>query len=97
MVLAFDQAVALEIAELLGEHALAHPGNRPAQLGEAKRPSHDQRVDDLAFATLKAVGAEMYRYPMGGNWYILNFYVPMLVVSQVMIILLLVRRRNAPR
>src|SRR6266851_422375 len=46
VVLAFDQAVALEIAELLGEHALAHPGNQPAQLGEAKRPAHDERVDD---------------------------------------------------
>ena len=52
---------------------------------------------DLAFATLKAVRAEMYRYPMGWNWYILNFYVPMLVVSQVMIILLLMRPRSAPR
>jgi len=48
---------------------------------------------DLVFATVKAVGAEMYRYPMGWNWYILNFYVPMLVVSQMMIVLLLLRPR----
>ena len=43
-------------------------------------------VSDLAFATLKAVGAEMYQFAMGWNWYILNFYVPMLVVSHALII-----------
>lgn len=48
-------------------------------------------IGDLAFATLKAVGAEMYQYAMGWNWYIPNFYVPMLVVSHVMIIRQLVR------
>jgi hypothetical protein len=48
-------------------------------------------VADLVYATWKAVGAEMYRFPMGWNWYILNFYVPMLVVSQAMILHRLVR------
>jgi hypothetical protein len=50
-------------------------------------------VGDLAFATYKAVGAQMYRFYMGWNWYILNFYVPMLVVTHVMI----VRRLYRPR
>ncbi len=47
---------------------------------------------DLVFATMKAVAAEMYRYPMGWNWYILNCYVPMSVVSHVLIVRHLLRR-----
>ena len=43
-------------------------------------------IGDLVFATLKAVGAHMYTFAMGWNWYILNFYVPMLVVGHVMIV-----------
>src|SRR5262245_31592108 len=43
-------------------------------------------VSDLLFATMKAVAAEMYRFPMGWNWYILNFYVPMIVVGHVLIV-----------
>ena len=53
-------------------------------------------VVDLVFATMKAVAAEMYRFPMGWNWYILNFYVPMIVVGQVMIIRYLLRRGGPP-
>jgi len=49
-------------------------------------------IADLVFATMKAVAAEMYRFPMGWNWYILNFYVPMIVVGHVMIIRYLLRR-----
>jgi hypothetical protein len=41
---------------------------------------------DLVYATYKAVGAELYRYYLGWNWYILTFYVPMLAVTQVMMI-----------
>jgi hypothetical protein len=48
-------------------------------------------IGDLVFATMKAVGAEMYRFPMGWNWYILNFYVPMIVVGHVMILRHLLR------
>lgn len=51
-------------------------------------------VGDLVFATGKAVGAHMYTYYMGWNWYILNFYVPMLVVSHVLILSCLVRGRS---
>ena len=46
---------------------------------------------DLVFATSKAVAAQMYRFPMGWNWYILNFYVPMIVVSHVLIVRHLLR------
>jgi len=54
-------------------------------------------MSDGGFATMKAVGAEMYRFPMGWNWYILNFYVPMIVVGHVMIIRYLLRRGGSPR
>jgi hypothetical protein len=53
-------------------------------------------IADLGFATMKAVAAEMYRFPMGWNWYILNFYVPMIVVGHVMIIRHLLRRGPLP-
>jgi hypothetical protein len=52
-------------------------------------------IADLIFATLKAVGARMFEYYMGWNWYILNFYVPVLVVSHVMIVQRLLDRREA--
>jgi hypothetical protein len=53
-------------------------------------------VADLVFATMKAVAAEIYRFPMGWNLYILNFYVPMIVVSHLMIIRYLLRRGPPP-
>jgi len=49
-------------------------------------------IADLVFATYKAVGAEVYRLYMGWNWYILNFYVPMLIVTHVMILQRLLRK-----
>ena len=52
-------------------------------------------IGDLVFATIKAVEGRMYTFYMGWNWYILNFYVPMLVVSQVMIIYYLVGGRRS--
>lgn len=54
-------------------------------------------VADLVFATYKAVGAEMYKFPMGWNWYILNFYVPMLVVSHMMIVQRLLHEKKTLR
>ncbi|HKC13307.1 MAG TPA: hypothetical protein VKI41_14850 [Vicinamibacteria bacterium] len=53
-------------------------------------------IADLVFATLKAVAAEMYRFPMGWNWYILNFYVPMIVVGHFMIVRHLLRPAGSP-
>ncbi len=52
---------------------------------------------DLAYATQKAVAAHMYTFAMGWNWYILNFYVPMLVVSHLMIWCLLIHRPSPGR
>src|SRR2546426_6178436 len=43
-------------------------------------------IGDLIIATAKAVQAHMYTFYMGWNWYILNFYVPLLVVSHGMIL-----------
>jgi hypothetical protein len=42
-------------------------------------------VVDLVFSTARAVGSEMYNFYMGWSWYIVNFYVPLLIVSQAMI------------
>jgi hypothetical protein len=53
-------------------------------------------IADLVLATLKAIRAEMYQYYMGWNWYILNFYVPLLVVSHAMIFYYLLTRRGHP-
>src|SRR5262249_27581579 len=50
-------------------------------------------VADLVYATYKAVGASTYKYYLGWNWYILNFYVPMLVVAHVMILQQSLRRQ----
>jgi hypothetical protein len=49
-------------------------------------------VADLVYSTARAVGSQMYTFYMGWSWYIVNFYVPMLVVSQVMIIYYMVTR-----
>ena len=48
-------------------------------------------IADLVYATWKAVGARLFAISLGWNWYILNFYVPMLVVTQVMILYRLLR------
>ena len=50
---------------------------------------------DLVYATYKAVGAQLYKLYIGWNWYILNFYVPALVVSQWMMIRELRRQPTA--
>jgi hypothetical protein len=49
-------------------------------------------VADLVYSTARAVGSQMYTFYMGWSWYIVNFYVPMLMVSQVMIVYYLIRR-----
>jgi hypothetical protein len=51
-------------------------------------------VADLVYATARAIGSQMYTFYMGWSWYIVNFYVPMLVVSQVMIIYYLFTREE---
>jgi hypothetical protein len=54
-------------------------------------------VVDLVFSTARAVGSEMYNFYIGWSWYIVNFYVPMLIVSQVMIVYYLITRPAAIR
>jgi hypothetical protein len=49
-------------------------------------------VADLVYSTARAVGSQMYTFYMGWSWYIVNFYVPMLIVSQVMILYYLITR-----
>jgi hypothetical protein len=49
---------------------------------------------DLVIGTAKAIGAELYKFYLGWNWYIVVFYVPMLIVSQVMILDRLIRKRG---
>jgi hypothetical protein len=49
-------------------------------------------IADLVYSTARAVGSQMYTFYMGWSWYIVNFYVPVLMVSQVMIIYYLVTR-----
>src|SRR5262245_13932977 len=53
-------------------------------------------VADLVYSTARAVGSQMYTFYMGWSWYIVNFYVPMLIVSQVMIVYYLIMRPVAP-
>jgi hypothetical protein len=53
-------------------------------------------IGDLVYATAKAVHAQMYTFYMGWNWYILNFYVPLLIVSHAMILHRLLRRPARP-
>jgi hypothetical protein len=52
-------------------------------------------IADLVYGTAVAVGAKIYTYYIGWGWYIVNFYIPMLIVSQVMIVYYLVRRPAA--
>lgn len=49
-------------------------------------------IGDIVVALVKGVGAQLYTYPLGFNWYILNFYVPMLIVSHVMMVHRLIRK-----
>jgi hypothetical protein len=51
-------------------------------------------VADLVYATARAVASHLYTFYIGWGWYIVNFYVPMLIVSQVMIIYYLVANRQ---
>jgi hypothetical protein len=42
-------------------------------------------------STAVAVHARMYEIPIGFNWYIVNFYVPLLAVTHVMMVVRLLR------
>ena len=49
-------------------------------------------IVDIVVSTGAAIGAKMYDIPIGFNWYIVNFYVPALVVTHVMMVARLVRK-----
>ena len=48
---------------------------------------------DVVVASAKGIGAGLLDMDMGFNLYILNFYVPMLIVTNIMIVLLLIRKK----
>ncbi len=52
-------------------------------------------IADMLVALSHALAAKLYLYPLGFNWYVVAFYVPMIFVSQVMIAYWLLSRRAA--
>ncbi len=49
-------------------------------------------VVDLVYSTARAIGSQMHTFYIAWSWYIVNFYVPMLIVSQAMIVYYLLAR-----
>ena len=49
-------------------------------------------IADIVVSTAAAIGAKMYDIPIGFNWYIVNFYVPALIVTHVMMVARLLRK-----
>jgi hypothetical protein len=51
-------------------------------------------IADLLVSTGYAINAKMYQIPIGFNWYIVNFYVPALIVTHAMMVYRLVPKRS---
>src|SRR5262245_16669524 len=51
-------------------------------------------IGDIVLAVRVGLTARLYEHALGFNWYILNYYVPVLCVTHVMIVILLLRRRH---
>jgi len=49
---------------------------------------------DVVVASVRGIGAGLLDMHMGFNLYILNFYVPMLIVTHIMIVLVLLKNRE---
>lgn len=49
-------------------------------------------IADIMLAVRVGVTQRLYEHALGFNWYILNYYVPVLCVTHVMIVRLLLRR-----
>lgn len=49
-------------------------------------------IADIVVATGASIGAKMADIPIGFNWYIVNFYVPVLIVTHAMMVYKLVRK-----
>lgn len=46
---------------------------------------------DIGMALVQGVGARLYEYELGFNWYILTYYVPVLIVTHIMMIMRLIK------
>lgn len=51
-------------------------------------------ITDVAIASAKGIGAGLLDMSIGFNLYILNFYVPMLIVTHVLIIKVLLKNQG---
>jgi hypothetical protein len=51
-------------------------------------------VLDIINALRLGVGEKLYDYSLGFNWYILNYYVPVLIVTHVIMISWLIRKKE---
>lgn len=51
-------------------------------------------VLDIINALRLGVGEKLYDYPLGFNWYILNYYVPVLIVTHVIMISWLIKKKK---
>ncbi|MGI9543726.1 MAG: hypothetical protein ACR2MX_10735 [Cyclobacteriaceae bacterium] len=49
---------------------------------------------DIVNALRVGVGAKLYEYALGFNWYILNYYVPLLIVTHVVMVYWLVKKKE---
>src|SRR6266852_67503 len=52
-------------------------------------------IGDIVVATGASINAKMADIPLGFNWYIVNFYVPVLIVTHAMMVARLIRKREA--
>ena len=52
-------------------------------------------IVDIVVATGASINAKMADIPIGFNWYIVNFYVPVLIVTHAMMVARLIRKREA--
>ena len=50
---------------------------------------------DWLYAGFLAASNQLVAYPMGGNWYIINYYVPVIGVIHVMIFARLLNERSS--
>jgi hypothetical protein len=51
-------------------------------------------VIDIGTALTVGLGHHVYRYPLGVGWYVLTLYVPLVCISQAMILITLLKKRS---
>jgi len=52
-------------------------------------------VVDIGTALTVGLGSEVYRYPLRIGWYVLTVYVPLVCVSQAVILSMLLKKRRS--